>query len=407
MTDTTPGKYTEKLAHYIIVLLTLAIAGFFCWLFRSVLMYIILALLVAILSYPLFKAFRKIRIGSHYCPPWLGSVLSILVVMSVFTALFSLLYPLIRDISRDLNAINFNDLAQAASAPFVEFNLWASSTLPNVGPEFRIEHVVMGQLQDMLNLKGFSSVVGSVTSFVANVGIALFAVVFISFFFIKDPHILGKIISAVAPDAYVERTKRSVRKICRLLSRYFVGMTIEVLGVALLNFLGLLLIAKMGLKYSLGIGFMTGLLNIIPYLGPLFGGVLGVALSLVIKYACASALGLDVGFLAFVLVLVGIFVFTQLIDNYVYQPLIYSNSVNVHPLEIFIVFLMAGSLGGMVGMLVAIPAYTVIREIAKEFLSNVKAVRKLTGLPDPPEAEALSVGSESTAESPAEETSVK
>lgn len=388
MADTITGKYTEKLAHYIIVLLTLAIAGFGCWLFRSVLGYIIIALLVAILAYPLFGFITRIRIKGHKCPLWLGSVLSLLVVMSAFIALFSLLYPLIREISRDLNAINFNGIAHAISAPFASFNQWASSTFPNVGSDFRIELVVMSQLQEMLNIKGFTTVVGSVTSFVANIGITLFAVVFISFFFIKDPHLLGKIITALTPDSYVYRTKDSVRKICRLLSRYFVGLTIEVLGVALLNFLGLLLIARMGFKYSIGIGFLTGLLNVIPYLGPLFGGIIGVALSLVIKYACASALGLNVGVVAFVLVLVGIFAFTQLVDNYVYQPLIYSNSVHVHPLEIFIVFLLAGSLGGMLGMLVAIPAYTVIREIAKEFMGNVKAVRMLTGIPEnPPVAE--------------------
>lgn len=378
------GKYTEQLSHYIIVLITLALVGFGCWLFRTVLAYIVIALLVAILSYPLFNLLSVKGIKGKRCPPWLGSVLSILVIASVFIALFSLLFPLIREISKDLNNVNFNDIAQAASAPFVNFNQWASATLPDVGADFRIEHVVMRQLQEMFDFHGVSSMVGSVTSFVANVGIALFAVVFISFFFIKDPHFLGKIITALAPDEYVTRTKRSVRKICKLLSRYFVGLTIEILGVAVLNFLGLLVIARMGFKYSLGIGFLTGLLNVVPYLGPLFGGILGVAMSLVIKYACASALGLNVGFVTFVLILVGIFVFTQLVDNYVFQPLIFSNSVNVHPLEIFIVFLMAGSLGGMLGMLAAIPAYIVVREIAKEFMSDNKAVRMLTGIQNKP-----------------------
>ena len=89
--------------------------------------------------------------------------------------------------------------------------------------------------------------------------------------------------------------------------------------------------------------------------------------------------GIDVSFWGYIAILAGIFVFAQLIDNYIFQPIIYSNSVKAHPLEIFIVLLMAGYVGGVVGMLIAIPAYTVIRVFAAKFLSHVKFVRMLTG----------------------------
>ncbi|MCQ2136819.1 MAG: AI-2E family transporter, partial [Bacteroidales bacterium] len=149
-------------------------------------------------------------------------------------------------------------------------------------------------------------------------------------------------------------------------------------GVSLLNVLGLLLVARMGFRYSLGIAALTGVLNIVPYVGPLIGGVIGVCLSLLIKYVCASSFGLAVGFPAFLAVLLGVFIFTQLIDNYVFQPLIYSSSIKAHPLEIFIVLLLAASMGGIIGMLVAIPAYTVIRVFAVKFFGETKVLRKLT-----------------------------
>ena len=269
-------------------------------------------------------------------------------------------------------------MAQAAAAPLKNFNSWIISTFPSVGSDFRIESVVLEQIKNIFDLGTVTNVVGSLTTFVANLGIAIFAVIFIAFFFIKSPGLASSIITAFVPDTYENKARESINKTGVLITRYFVGLVIEVLGVSLLNFLGLLLIARMGFEYSLGIAFMTGVLNIIPYIGPLLGGVLGVSMSIIIKYACVTSYGINVGILPFILILAGIFIFTQMIDNYVFQPVIYSNSVHVHPLEIFIVFLIAGHIGGIVGMFAAIPAYTVIREIAGQFLGNVKAIRMLT-----------------------------
>lgn len=375
-------SYSEKLARYIIVLITIAIAGAICWMIRDVLVYIILAALVALLSTPLCNLICRIKIKEWRCPQWLGSILSILTVFAIISGIIITIIPLIRSVVADISTANINNMAKAVTVPLADFNAAVARTIPQLGRNFRIESVVLEQLQEILAPNTFSNVVGSVTSFVAKLGVSVFSVIFISFFFIKDPTIATKIVLAFVPDKYEERVHASMHKIGILVSRYFVGMTIEVLGVSLLNFIGLLVIARMGFKYSIGIAFMTGILNIIPYIGPLMGGVIGVSLSLIIKYVCASSFGLAVGFFPFVLILAGIFTFTQLVDNSVYQPLIYSNSVKVHPLEIFIVFLVAGEIAGMAGMFAAIPTYTVLREIAKEFISNVKAVRMLTGGPD-------------------------
>ena len=375
-------SYSEKLARYIIVLITIAIAGAICWMIRDVLVYIILAALVALLSTPLCNLICRIKIKEWRCPQWLGSILSILTVFAIISGIIITIIPLIRSVVADISTANINNMAKAVTVPLADFNAAVARTIPQLGRNFRIESVVLEQLQEILAPNTFSNVVGSVTSFVAKLGVSVFSVIFISFFFIKDPTIATKIVLAFVPDKYEERVHASMHKIGILVSRYFVGMTIEVLGVSLLNFIGLLVIARMGFKYSIGIAFMTGILNIIPYIGPLMGGVIGVSLSLIIKYVCASSFGLAVGFFPFVLILAGIFTFTQLVDNSVYQPLIYSNSVKVHPLEIFIVFLIAGEIAGMAGMFATIPTYTVLREIAKEFISNVKAVRMLTGGPD-------------------------
>jgi predicted PurR-regulated permease PerM len=136
-------------------------------------------------------------------------------------------------------------------------------------------------------------------------------------------------------------------------------------------------IVRMGFNAAIGIAFLTGILNIIPYVGPLMGGVLGTTLCLILKYSSITPIGLDVSFWVFTAMLIAIFSFTQLVDNFLYQPVIYSTSIKSKPLEIFIVLLVVGHLGGPLSMIVAIPCYTVVRVIAFRFFRHIKAIRRL------------------------------
>jgi predicted PurR-regulated permease PerM len=79
-----------------------------------------------------------------------------------------------------------------------------------------------------------------------------------------------------------------------------------------------------------------------------------------------------------VLLMLTVVVVVQLVDNFLFQPLIFGTSVKAHPLEIFLVIIIAGTLAGIPGMILGIPTYTVIRVFAKEFLSQVRVVKKLT-----------------------------
>jgi predicted PurR-regulated permease PerM len=203
-------------------------------------------------------------------------------------------------------------------------------------------------------------------------------VVFISFFLVKDEKLFSKIIAAVVPDRIEASVTETLGHIEHLLSRYFVGLLLEMLCVAVFNFLGLWIIAQVGAPYALGIAFIAGILNIIPYVGPLIGEVLGVVLCVVLKYG--AGLGLGVNIWVFALIVLVIMLSVQLIDNFVLQPVIYSTSIQSTPLEIFIVMLMAGHMGGILGMLAAIPAYTVIRVIAGSFFYDKKVVQRL--MPD-------------------------
>ena len=370
-------RYTDKLAKYILLAAGIGIIGTICWYFSNVLIYILLAVVVSLIGQPIMSVLRKIRIKGHHAPDWILAMITLFTLIAAFFAIITLIVPIVSGIIKGISLDSIETAARHISGPLADLNQNLRETFPRIGSDFRIEIAAIQELQKMLDPSVFSSVLGSAASIITSLGIGLFSVAFISFFFIKDDGQFTTIIRALVPDRHEEEAAKAISDISYLLSRYFIGVMIEIMGVALINFLGLMFIARLGFNAAIGISFMTGILNVIPYVGPLMGGVIGTILSLVIKYSSAVPIGLDVNFISFTLILIAIFGFTQLIDNILYQPVIYSTSIKAKPLEIFIVLLIAGHLAGPLGMLVAIPSYTAVRVIAFRFFRHYKAIRRL------------------------------
>ena len=370
-------RYTDKLAKSILLAAGIAIIAALCWYFRSVLAYILIAVVVSLVAKPLMGLLQKIRIKGRKAPDWILAALSLLLVLGILLSIVATLIPIVGNIVKDISLANIENSVRSLSVPLSEFNEFLRTMVPNLGEDFKIEVTVIQEVQKMFNPAIFSSVIGSAASFLTSFGIGLFSVVFIGFFFIKDDGLFTEIVCALVPDKHEATTEKAISDIGHLLSRYFIGVMLEVTGVALINFIGLAFIAKLGFSAALGIAFMTGIFNIIPYVGPLLGGTLGTVLGLILKYSSASPIGLDVNFWVFTAILIAIFCFTQLVDNFLYQPLIYSTSIKAKPLEIFIVLLIVGHIGGPLAMIVAIPCYTVVRVIAFRFFRHIKAIKRL------------------------------
>ena len=366
----------EKLAGYLIFLGILAIVCLACWYFRSVLVYVILAFVVSLISQPLTHLLRKIRIKGKSAPDWLLAILSISIVMAGLILIITQMIPVVTNIIKEASVFKDMSLFDNNVSDYV--NAWIVSLIPSLGEDYDAVSVLFDYLKGVSSEFSITGILGSVASVVIDLAVGLFAVVFISFFFVKDEKLFSKIVAALVPDRIEASVTEALLDVEHLLSRYFVGLLLEMMGVALLNFIGLWLIARIGFTYALGIGFIAGILNIIPYVGPIIGEVLGALLCMVLKYG--AGVGLDVNIWFFALIVLAIMLSVQLIDNFVLQPLIYSTSIQASPLEIFIVMLMASQLGGILGMLAAIPAYTVIRVFAGRFFYDKKLVRRL--MPD-------------------------
>ena len=373
-------RYTERLAKYIMIAAGAAIVLGLCWFFRNVITYILAAVVVSLIAKPLVNVLKKIKIKGKRAPDWFLAAFSLIFVLACFFTVAYVVVPIAGSIIKNISLGSIESSLRSISGPLADLNSFLTQSFPRLGEDFRIEVAVVQEMQHMFNMTQFSSWIGSAASFFTSLAIGLFSVVFIGFFFIKDDGLFTEIVCAIVPDKHEKTTEKAISDIGHLLSRYFIGVLLEVLGVALINFLGLSLIARLGVNAALGIAFITGIFNIIPYVGPLMGGVIGTTLGLILKYSSATPIGLDVNFWVFASILIAIFCFTQLIDNFVYQPLIYSTSIKAKPLEIFIVLLIVGHIGGPLAMIIAIPSYTVVRVIAFRFFGHVKAIKRL--IPD-------------------------
>lgn len=366
----------EKLAKYLIFVGIIAVAFAVCWYFSTVLIYIVLAFVVSLISRPVARLMGKIRIKGKSAPDWLLSILSIILVIALLLMVILLVIPVITRIINDASLFSNINSSDANFSDTI--NKWIIGIFPSLGEDFDAIGTLFNYLKGMLANFDITGLIGSVGSIVIDLAIGLFAVVFISFFFVKNENLFSNIVAALVPDRIEASVTESIVDIEHLLSRYFVGLILEMFCVALLNFLGLWLIARISVSYALGIAFIAGILNILPYVGPILGEILGALLGMVLHYG--AGVGLDVNIWIFALIILAIMLTVQLVDNFVLQPIIYSTSIQATPLEIFIVMLMAGHIGGILGMLAAIPAYTIIRVIAGRFFYDKKIVQRL--MPD-------------------------
>lgn len=296
----------------------------------------------------------------------LAVITTMLLIFGVFIGVLFLFIPLIKQQSHNLSLLNIDSLSATVENLYAELALYFSNSNINVEKQ-----LLEADLISSIDFKFIPDFINSFISALGSFSIGLFSVIFISFFLLKDSRLLENGILTFVPDNKEERFEKSLYKIKNLLSRYFIGLFFQLMVLFIIYSIVLL---SFGIDNAVVIAFLCALLNIIPYLGPLIGGFVMFFLTM------SSNLGQDFSTVVFpttLYVMIG-FIFGQLIDNFFSQPLIFSNSVRSHPLEIFLVIVIGGLLFGVLGMIAAVPSYTVIKVVSKEFLAENKIVKKLT-----------------------------
>ena len=326
---------------------------------QSVLFYILIAAVVSLIGRPIAQLLKRIKFGNT-----LSSVTTIAILMITFFGIVSLLLPVIFEQAKNLSLLNVNAFEATATKLMNELSIylldygvdlqsWIDRSLAEVDYSF---------LPDAIN-----TVLNGLSGFT----IGVFSVIFISFFFLRDSGLLERMVMVFVADKNIKRVEKSIFSIKNLLSRYFIGLLVQITILFIVYTLVLLIF---GIPNAVTIALVCALLNIIPFLGPIIGTVLIVFLTMTSNLDASFA---SVTLPKTIYVFIG-FTIGQLIDNFLTQPYVFSTSVKSHPLEIFIVILVGGLLFGPLGMIIAVPLYTALKVIFKEFYAHNKIVKALT-----------------------------
>lgn len=346
------------------------VIGAVLWYFREVVIYILVSALFAIVGRPLVRLLCKVKIKHFTMPRWLAATITLVLLWIVIGGLVALVVPLIAGKIYELSSLDLRSALEGIQEPLERLQNYISAIFVLPESHASISDVLVSTLRRFLNYDTVNAVVTSIINMGMSVVVVLFSVSFITFFFLKEDGLFSNMVSAIFPDKYAENVHRAIDKVSLLLSRYFTGLLTESLIITTIIAVVLLLFG-MRVEDACFIAVIMGLLNVIPYAGPAVGVLVSVFIGVVSPIeGCTIAYTLAV-ICCTICVVKGM-------DDFVLQPTIYSSKVSAHPLEIFIVILMAGSVGGIVGLLVAVPSYTVLRVFAKEFFSEVSLVRKLT-----------------------------
>ena len=362
----------SKIYRYIVAGAITAIVLFLVWYFSAVVAYILTSAVLAMIGKPMTDMLCRIHIGRTKIPfpKWLAALCTLLTIWIVIVGVFALFVPIVFQKINEFSALDIPHIINSFHEPLMSFEHFIKHTFALDDDSFSIIAAISDQIKPLFDVNVINKLLSSIVNTVSDAVIAAFSISFITFFFLKESSLFYDMVIIMFPKKYEENISRALNSTTNLLTRYFTGIVIESALMTLIVSLGLLLWGLPG-HDVLVIGLMVGILNVIPYVGPTIGIARGIFIGVTSGYP-------DMSGSITAIKIAGTILFAQGIDNFVLQPVLYSNRAKAHPLEIFLVILIAGSLAGVLGMLLAIPAYNVIRVFAKEFFNNFRVVQKLT-----------------------------
>lgn len=346
----------------IIILILGASVLYFLYQIQNILIYLLVSLILTLIGSPILAFLEKKLKFKHTIATI--TVLSIYFLMILgFIMMF---IPLIISQGQNLSLLNTAEIEKNSLELIQEINTFLEQHHIDSAKIFNTN-----SFKSFINFDAVPNFLNSILGTISGFGMGLGSVMFITFFFLKDRSIILKGAKLLIPNSQEEKILNSIEKINLLLSRYFIGLLIQLFIVFILYTIVLFIF---GIPNAFVIAFLCAILNIIPYLGPLIASVFAAILTML------SNLGSD--FQSEILpttiyVLIGFWI-VQLIDNNFSQPIIFSKSVSSHPLEIFLVILIAGFSFGILGMITAIPLYTILKVICKEFFPDNEFIQNIT-----------------------------
>ncbi len=360
----------NRITRIIITIIFSILLAFSLWYFSGLVSYILISLILSLIGRPLVRIISKVKFKKFRIPTALAAGITLIIQLAVMVSVISIFIPIvssqadvISNIDNKRVSSNLDKTIQNIDKKLIKYGL--------IEADEPLEIIIEQKVSQLVNVATFSNIIKNLLSLTGNFFMGIFSILFMTFFFLKEENLFQNTILLITPKKNIRKIINILSKTKELLARYFIGLMIEIASMITMLIIGLTIL---DVPSAMLIGFFGGTMNIIPYIGPVIGASVGVVLGVLGELGAGN-------YLDFYLVsgkVAIVFLAANLIDNIILQPLIYSNSVKAHPLEIFLVIMMAGSLGGVVGMILAIPTYTIIRIIVGEFLGEFKLVQQLT-----------------------------
>jgi len=350
------------------------------WFFRSIVVYILVSGVLSIMGRPLVDLFCRIRFRKLKFPRAMAALLTLLIIWGAIIMFFIIFVPLVTKEINYFSTIDSEKIVQIVQEPLNKLENLFRTFNKNIDSQISVQDYFSKKVSSVLSIDMIQNFLGSLVGILGNILVAIFSITFITFFFLKDQHLFFESILMWVPERYTENFRRALNSIKNLLTRYFIGIVIQSTCIMILIDIGMT-IAGIDFQQALVMGLIIGILNVIPYVGPWLG------LFIAITMGVASHIQMDFKTVVVPLIyyMIIVEVITHLIDNILFQPIIFSNSVKAHPLEIFVVILAAGFAAGIPGMILGIPGYKVVRVFAREFFNNFKTVQIITSSLSPRE----------------------
>lgn len=355
----------------IVIIAGILLAGLVFYYLSDLVAYVLIAWVVSILGQPVMNFYYQyLRVGKWHIGASACALLTILTFILVFATIVALFVPLIVKQANNLAGLDYNALAKTLQEPFAYIDNQAHQLglIPDGQTATEKINQELAKWFQPSRITGFFS---SLINAIGNIMFAFTVISFVGFFFLKDSKLFTELMMAIVPNEHEKKVRHALNDIGAMLNRYFGGVFLEIVFVTIFVTVVLMLL---GVKNALLIGIFAALMNVVPYVGPFIGAAFGVLITL--------SSNLDQDFNSFILPqilkVIGTMIVMQWVDNLLVQPTIFSGSVKAHPLEIFLIIIIGAKLGGVSGMVTAIPVYTALRVIARSFLSEFKVIRKLT-----------------------------
>ena len=334
--------------------------GYFLYTIQSAIAYLIIAAVISLVARPIVLFLRmKLKF-----PNTLAVVSTMILMFGVLIGIIFMLIPLVEEQGKNLSLLDVEALQNNIQNIIYEIDYYFSKKGIDVLSELK-------KIDFSNQFKEIPDLLNTMVNILGSLSIGLFSVFFISFFFMKDSRLLKNVVLSIIPNTTEARCSKSLETINSLLSKYFIGL---ILQITILFILYTIILLSFGISNAIVIAFLCAFLNLIPYVGPLVGGVIMFTLSMTSNIS----LNFQLEILPTSSYIMIFYLIAQFIDNFISQPIIFSKTTKSHPLEIFLVIIIGGLLFGVIGMIVAVPLYTALKVILKEFLSENKIVKSLT-----------------------------